>query len=386
MSAALTVHPQQRNFMLRYWLPAIAAATVAWLAFLFAGETPFIRASGLAVVILGVALALRRMGAVLAVGGSLTLAFSPAFWSQTGGTEGDPATIVLAIIAAVVAVLLTFLLKQQPYVVAGIGVTIFILLFFSQIGTPRSLRLTGLVVAWLMYLLVDMLLITNPRPDSPAAPLLLRYKRRDGTFIDANAAQPYHTLGILLFFCLGVLNDPLIALLAPGIVVALLLTRTPLPVWYWAILMLFVGVGIRGFYADYWLTQAHWLAFDRWREATRWIDMIQFVVTQFGYIGIVISVLGLARLARWYPPLGTTLSILYACYLFFGLIYLGPNRGVLLLPLLIIQIVWMTYAIFAMGEWGANLLGQRPEFGRLVVRAVFLIYPALLFARVAGIV
>lgn len=373
---------ERQQQLIRYWLPPIIAGAISWFVLIFLGDTPLIRASGLALVIVGIGLAIRRMGALLCVSGSLVLAFSPAFWTQTGGGQGEPATIVIAITAAVGGMIAFALLTKRPALGAGIGVVLFALLFFSQIGTPRSLRLTGFVVSWLMFLLVDMLLLTNPRPDSPAAPLLLRYRQRDGELFDTSRAQPYHIYGILLMFCVGVLNDPLITLLAPGIVIGLLLTRTEMPVVVWGVFMLFVGIGLRGLYTDYFVVQGHFLALHRWREAARWIDMIEFVVSQFTVVGIVLSALGLARLARWYPPLGTTLMILYAFYGFFGLVYTGPNRAVLLLPLLIIHIVWMTYAVFAVGEWGANLFKIRPELGRQLVRLAYFALPVFLFWQI----
>ena len=41
----------------------------------------------MALAVVGMALALRPMGAALAVIGGLALAFSPSFWIQTGGAE-----------------------------------------------------------------------------------------------------------------------------------------------------------------------------------------------------------------------------------------------------------------------------------------------------------
>lgn len=333
---------------MKYWLPALVSGGIAWTLYLLA-DTPVVRAAGLALVIVGVALALRRMGSALAVIGSLTLALCPAFWSQTGGGEGTPATIVIAIGTALVAVTFTLLISRRPYIGFGLGVAVFALLFWSQIGTPRSIRLTGFVVGWLMYLLIDMLLLTNPRPEDTAPPPLLRLKTpAEG---DNFQAQPYHTLGILLLFGIGALNDPLLTLLAPAIFLSLWLSNAKVPVWYWIVLSFVVGAGARGISVDYLQNQSHWIALMAWRDANRWIDLVNLVVSQFTIFGVLLGVLGLARLSRWYPPLGVVTMTGYAAYVFFGLVYSGPNRPVLLLPLLIIQITWMTYAVFTLGEW-----------------------------------
>ncbi|NJR12522.1 hypothetical protein HC776_01145 [bacterium] len=63
MTAVFPLTPQ-RLFWVRYWLPSVVAGGLAWLLFLLA-ETPLIRASGLALVIVGLTLALRRLGAFI---------------------------------------------------------------------------------------------------------------------------------------------------------------------------------------------------------------------------------------------------------------------------------------------------------------------------------
>jgi len=339
--------PGQQRLVI-YWLPALLAAGLAWLALLLLGQTPFIRASGLALAIMGVSLALRRLGALLAISGSLTLAFSAAFWSQTGGGEGEPATIVLASLAALLVLLAVVWFSprrtQALQVGVALGLLVFVGIFFSQIGTPRSLRLTALVIGWLSFLLIDMLLLANPHPDEDAPPIL-------GEGTEARTARPYHTWGLLLLFGVGVINDPLLALLAPSLLLSLSLTYTRLPWYYWLGFGLLTALGLRGLLLDYLGAAPYFFILEDWRDAARWIAMLELVVQQFTPLGIVLGVLGLARLARWYPPLGVTTMVAYAAYFGFGLVYIGPNRDVLLLPLFVVQVVWMTYAVFTLSEW-----------------------------------
>lgn len=361
--------------IIKFWLPALVNGAVMWLVFLLLGDTPLVRASGLAMVVVGVTLAFRRMGAVLAMVGGLTLALSPAFWSQTGGGMGDPATIVLALIAASLTVLVIIALSQRPYVGFGVGVVVFALLFWSQIGTARSLRLTGFVVAWLMFVLIDMLLLTNPRPDD--APLILRSgpKKPDGS----QPARAYHTLGILLLLAVGTLNDPLLVLLVPAMVLALLLSNAELPPWYWLGILVVAAIGVRGIVVDYLQAQSYLLMLDEWRHAERWIDIVQLIVQQFGVIGIALAVLGLARLSRWYPPLGSVTLVAFSAYGIFGIVYIGNDRDVLLLPFFVIHVLWMTYAVFSLGEWLGNSLPAPRQVGHYIMIALYALLPASMF-------
>ncbi len=369
---------QQQRLIVKFWLPPLFSGVVAFLLLVFVGETPLIRSGGLAVVIVGVALALRRMGAILSVIGGLTLCLSPAFWSQTGGGQGEPATIVIAVTAAALAVAIATLVSQRPYIGLGVGVIIFVALFFSQIGTPRSLRLTAFVTGWLLYLIIDMLLLTNPHPEDDVPPLLLDRPTAEG----ASLVRPYHTLGILLLFGVGIINDPLLTLLAPGVVLALVLARTQLPLWYWVLLGIVVLVGVRGIVADYLQAQSYLLVLDQWRDASRWLIEVRVVLRQFGIVGVVLAVLGLARMARWYAPLGSVTLLAYAAYTFFGLVWIGPRREVLLLPLFIIQVLWMTYAVFTLSEWMKRAATPHQRTVQVATQCSYALLPALLLLNI----
>jgi hypothetical protein len=372
---------QQQRLILKFWLPPLVSGLLAFMLLAFVGETPLIRSGGLAVVIVGVALALRRMGAVLSVIGGLTLCLSPAFWSQTGGGQGEPATIVIAVTAAALAVGIATGVSQRPYIGLGVGVIIFVALFFSQIGTPRSLRLTAFVTGWLFYLIIDMLLLTNPHPEDDVPPLLLDRPLAEG----ASLVRPYHTLGILLLFGIGIINDPLLTLLAPSVVLALLLARTQLPLWYWALLTIIVLLGIRGIVADYLVGQSYLLVMDRWRDASRWLIEVRVVLRQFGIVGVLLAVLGLARMARWYAPLGIVTLLAYAAYTFFGLVWIGPRREALLLPLFIIQVLWMTYAVFTLSEWIKRAAALRQRAIQIAVQCSYALLPAALLLNIINL-
>lgn len=364
-----------------YWSPSLVAGALVWVAFLLIGETPLIRAGGLTLTIVGITLALRRMGAFLSLIGGLTLAFSPAFWSQTGGAQSLlPATTVLATLIAGVSAIAFIRITKRPYIALGLGLLAFSVIFWTQIGTPRSMRLTGLLSAWLLAILVEMLLISNPRPEGPP-PVPIR---------------PQQYMGLLIILFVGVVNDPLFVLLLPACAMGLWLSQTPLRGWYW---LLVLGVGAIGVWSigttyihvDWWSASsvaAHeanvrvpYVIADGWREGIRWVDLIKLIIQQTTVIGAALSVLGLTRMTRWYPVLGIVLMIAYAFYAVFGLVYFGGNREILLMPLFAIQVIWLTYAVFTFTQW--LLKGNRPEIHRLRWAAVgiYALLPVYLLTR-----
>ena len=356
-----------RRQLMRQWSPAFIAAGGAWLLLLVVGGTPLARASGLALAILGVTASMRPMGFVASIAGGLTLALCPLFWSQTGGSETQPATIVAATGLAVAVMLLASALLRRRDLGIALGVTAFLLIFWSQIGTAQSLRLTGLATAWLLYLLVDMILLTNPRPGIKPA----------------TAPKPWHTFGLLFLFVIGALNDPLTTLFAPAIVLALALSYAKLPAWYWAAVLLSAAGGLFLLARAYLLPPASDMDLTAWREAVRWIELGELIIAQFSIFGIALGVIGLARLSRWYPPLGVVTMIAYAAYVFFGLVFFGAHREILLLPLIIIQVMWMTYAVNTFGQWVNKSLENDSGRWIHIISAFYFILPAVLLFKIA---
>ncbi len=352
--------------LLRQWSPAFIAAGASWLLLIFVGATPIARSSGLALAILGVTASMRRMGYVASTAGGLALALCPVFWSQTGGSESEPLITIIAVAVALLVMLLASDLFRRRDLGIGLGITAFLLIFWSQIGAMQSLRLTGLATAWLLYLLVDMVLLTNPRPGiKPAA-----------------APKPWHTLGLVFLFVAGVANDPLTTLLAPAILLALFLSYAKLPTWYWLTVLLAVSGGFALLARAYLGPDRAVLDLVAWREALRWIELGELIGGQFGLVGIVLGIIGVARLARWYPPLGVVTMIAFGAYAFFGLVYVGVHREVLLLPLTIIQVIWMTYAVNTLGQWINQSLDNESGLWIHIVSAVYFVLPAILLLNI----
>jgi hypothetical protein len=359
--------------LIHAWSPVAVAGLIAAAAFIALGQT----------TIVGITLTLQRFGNVLAITGGLALAFSPAFWSQTGGSDSSLALVAAALVVAGTAAALTGWFGRKTALGLAVGVVVFAALFSVLVGTPRSLRLTTLLTAWLLYLLIDGLLAANPRPDGPPpAPL-----------------KPHHTFGILLLLAVGVFNDPLFTLLTPAIALGLLLARTPLPRWYWLALSLIVIVGLRALALQYVMDSGWWGASaeraqglgirgafviaDGWHTASRWLYLFNLVIGQFTLFGVILGVFGLARLARWYPPLGSVTMVAYAAYALFGLVYFGRDSAVLLLPLLMIQVIWMTYAVHSLGHWLQKSFQASGAIGWFAP-AAFMLLPLLMLLRITG--
>ncbi|NDJ61181.1 MAG: hypothetical protein GYB67_08660 [Chloroflexi bacterium] len=363
-------------------LPALLAGLIAWIAFLVVGDTPLIRASGLALIIVGLSMALRAMGAALAIIGGLALAFSPAFWTQTGGAESlQLGTLVAALIGAGALTGALIWFGRRPVLGAALGLAIFAVLFLLVVGTPRSLRMTTLTTAWLLFLLIDILLASNPRPHQPRSDL-----------------RPWQIVGLLLLLAIGTLNEPLFALLLPAVVLGLALAKARCPLWYWIAIGIIAGVGSAGILSNY-VSPVWWgvdpaavpdghvpfIVAGAWRDPLRWLALFDLIVRQFTGLGLALGVLGLARLARWHPPIGVVTLTAYGAYASFGLVYFGEDSAVLLLPLLMIQVLWMTYAVYAFGQWLQNSAKPAPRVVRWAAPALFTLLPLIMLLRIVGV-
>jgi hypothetical protein len=125
---------------------------------------------------------------------------------------------------------------------------------------------------------------------------------------------------------------------------------------------------------------------DGWRETSRWLRLMELVVSQFTAAGLLLGVLGLARLARWYPPVGVVTMIAYAWFGAFGLVYFGGDAPVLLLPLLVIQVLWMTYAVYTFSQWLQKSTSPAFQSVRWLAPAAFTLLPLLMLLRIVGVI
>lgn len=365
------------------WFPALLTGVISTILFVLVGQTPVIRALGLSLTVTGITLALQRFGAVLAIIAGLTLTLSPAFWSQTGGDTSPPDLVSWLLLIAISATAITIRMGWKPAPAFVIGGALFVVLFWVLIGTPRSLRITTAISAWLFYLLIDVLTSTNPHPDDSHSRLV----------------NPSHFWGLLSLLVLGVINEPIFVLLIPAIGLGLAVARPALPRFYWFILAGISIIGLRGFVVQYvdtgwWLFSSQsaeaqgirvpYIMADGWREASRWIYVTELITGQFSLVGLLLGVVGLTRLSRWYPAVGIVTLVAFAGYALFGLVYFGGDNQVLLLPLLMIQVIWITYAIYTLGEWLKKGLPRAKHVIAWITSGAFTLMPLALLLRVVA--
>ena len=83
----------------------------------------------------------------------------------------------------------------------------------------------------------------------------------------------------------------------------------------------------------------------------RWQILSRLILDQYGWIGIVISAAGLILMVirQWRPAL-ITLTV-FAAHAFYGLNYLVPDISVFLIPMFLIQAIWMGYGIAVTIGW-----------------------------------
>lgn len=374
---------ENRRKLLRDWLPVMACGLIAWGLFVFLGQTPVVRATAMAVAVIGIAATLRRMGALQSFAGGMLLALSPAFWSQTGGAASNPPTsIALALVALAGLGVFVIALSQRPYVIMALSLAIFAALFYAQFGITRSLRITVMASAWIIHLLFMAVLEANPRPED-ASPARLRAQYR---------------AGLLLLLGVGIINDPLFVLFTPAVALGLALSKTRIPLWYWGIMAVLFVLGVRGIYVEYY--RPEWWVFPvdealargakppflvagGLRHPERWISLFGMIAQQFTVVGVALGLVGLSRLSRWYPVPGITMLIAWGAFFTFGLPYFGADRDILLMPLLMIQVIWMTYAVYVLGQWFERSLRLNAHsLLRYAAAALYLALPALLLFNI----
>jgi hypothetical protein len=259
--------------------------------------------AGLVTLILG-----RRLGAagLVAALGGLAFAFSPALWSQAVVAE------VYALNAAFVAGLLW----------VGLG------LLHGE-NHPRNLALGGLLLGLsLSHHLTTVLLL-------PALALAVLIARpRIGWRGWA---------------------------LAGGLLIAGLLVYAYIPL-RWPALNDGRAMSAAEFIA--WVTGRRYggaLQLRAWlSDPERWRIVGRLILDQYGPPGAVLGLAGLIALAvrNWRAAAVTVTA--YAAYAFYGLNYIVPDIGVFLIPMHLIQAVWMAYAVATLLWWaGRHLPGGR---------------------------
>ena len=80
-------------------------------------------------------------------------------------------------------------------------------------------------------------------------------------------------------------------------------------------------------------------------------------------------------MARWYPILGIVTMVAFGFYALFGLMYFGEDREALLLPIFIIQSIWLTYAIHTIGQWLDKTFTPATQIAHRGVTIAYMLLP-----------
>ena len=230
-------------------------------------------------------------------------------------------------------------------------------------------------------MLITAIRQTNPRPEErPARQLSNR-----------------HTIAVMVMFVLGILNDPLFTLFAPAVLLGLWLSHVKLSWWQWLTLIIGTAYGMWAMINLY--VAAEWsfavmraiqnqdrhipyIVFGAWREPARWIQLTSLIIDQYTLIGVLLGIIGIARLARWYPTLGIVMMAAYGSYSLFGLTYFGQDIATLLLPLFIVQTIAITYAVYTLSQWTKQSFQSTSTVPQWIVTGIFALLPLTLFLRV----
>ncbi len=349
---------EARAAPLKGWLPAVAVGIVAFAVYLltlgqYVGRADTFEFQVTAPV-LGVAHPTGYPLYILL--GKLTslLPFGSTAWRVN---------LSSAIPAALACAGLTLILQRLagPPLAALAGLALaFSQTFWSQAVEAEVYALNALFVVIILGVLIDALYVTAPR------------------FGGQGEMRVQSVWALCFAFGLGLTNHLTLALLIPAALAALGMCRPKLTVRQWAVALALFGAGLLVYLyiplrwpalhngatlplGDFlaWVTGQRFggaLMLAYWSQPDRWLTIGRLIADQFGVVGLVLGVIGLARLARWFPEMGVVTMLTYGASFAYALVYIVPDIAVFLIPMHIIQVIWMAYAVHAVGDWVRKLL------------------------------
>ncbi|MCZ7544398.1 MAG: DUF2723 domain-containing protein [Anaerolineae bacterium] len=271
-----------------------------------------------------------------------------------------------AIPAALACAGLTLVLGRLvgPLLAALAGLALaFSATFWSQAVEAEVYALNALFVVIVLGVLMDALYVTAPR------------------FGGKGAMRVRHVWALSLAFGLGLTNHLTLVLLVPAALATLGICRPRLTARQWGAAAALFGAGLLVYLylplrwpalhdgatlplGDFiaWVTGQRFggaVMLEYWSQPDRWLTIGRLVVDQFGMIGLILGVIGLARLARWFPEMGVVTLLAYGAYFAYALVYIVPDIAVFLIPMHVIHAMWMAYAVHAAGEWASKLFHGR---------------------------
>lgn len=183
--------------------------------------------------------------------------------------------------------------------------------------------------------------------------------------------SPYPARVVKILFALvglSLTNHLTTVLLIPSVVAALFLARPPMTRKQWltafglflAVLLIYAYIPIRwpalhnGSLMRFdefvgWVTGSRFrgaLILDAWfKDIERWRILDRLILDQYGWLGAALSLIGLALMIRLQWRAALVSGLAFAAFAFYGLNYYVPDVSVFLIPLFLIQAIWMGYGV-----------------------------------------
>jgi hypothetical protein len=195
--------------------------------------------------------------------------------------------------------------------------------------------------------------------------------------LTSGANSPYSARIVIIMFALiglSLTNHLTTVLLFPAIALTLILTWPRLSAKQWmlaiglllAALLIYLYIPLRwpalhdrqAMLADEfwgWVTGSRFqgaLQFQAWlNDPERWRILGRLILDQYGWLGVILSLIGIVLMAlrQWRAALVSAVAFL--AFAFYGLNYLIPDIGVFLIPLFMLQAMWMGYGVAVMIDW-----------------------------------
>ncbi len=181
---------------------------------------------------------------------------------------------------------------------------------------------------------------------------------------DRTSADARYIVGpLFLLMGLGISHHLTTILLLPAAALAIWIARPRLPVRVslLALALLMLGLSVWLYiplrwpalhggvpmtfeqFVDY-ITGAQFggaLALDAWRDPTRWSIVGRQLLEAYGPIGMVLAAAGIAGLIAGERRFALITGVVFAAYVFYGVVYIVPDVSVFLIPAYLILAVWI---------------------------------------------
>lgn len=253
------------------------------------------------------------------------------------------ATVVLyGLVVRLTGRRLVAFIAAQAFAVSGV--------MWSQAVVAEVYALNVLIAVAVLALLIDW--TRKPLPFSPSPPLSI----------------PAHGWGkkigvLFLLLGLGLSHHLTTILLLPAVTLAILIVRPRLPIrtTLAALGLFLLGLSMWLYlplrwpalhgglpmpldeFVD-WITGARFggaLVLSAWSDPERWRIVARFLLEAFGPLGAALSAVGLIGLVlrHWRTALIT--FVVFAAYVFYGLVYFVPDVSVFIIPAYLIMAIWI---------------------------------------------